>query len=293
MKAGESGTALSVALAFVLFSFAANSVITRFMVANELVSPFALTVVRFGSGLGMLVALHLALPRAFPRVPLRRANLIGGLLLASYGFSISFGYLFIGAAAGTFVFFAAVVLSMALLGAILEHERPGPKELGGMALAVGGVFLLTYGGVALVTGIGVILMIVTGVSWGAYSVFGRRFTEDFSYTLYSFAILTAVALPALFLTSPGDLLDVPVSPEGWGLALYFGTISTALSYVVWHWTLKRITASQGGVYQMVIPVIAAGMGIAFLSEAPSLSLVTGGGLILIGIYLNRRTEGSG
>ncbi|MFQ5986481.1 MAG: DMT family transporter [Thermoplasmata archaeon] len=292
MSVKESGAGLSAALGFVVFSFAANSVITRFMVASELVSPFVLTVIRFGSGLGMLVALHLALPKAFPRVPLRQANLIGGLLLASYGFSISFGYLFIGAAAGTFVFFAAVVLSMALLGVAVEHERLGPRELIGLALAVAGVFTLTYGGVALVTGVGVVLMIVTGVSWGAYSVFGRRFTEDFSYTLYSFAILTVVALPALLLTSPVDLLEVPVSLEGWGLALYFGTISTALSYVVWHWALNRITASQGGVYQMVIPVIAAVMGIAFLSEEPSLSLVAGGGLIILGIYLNRRTAPS-
>ena len=289
MKVGESGAGLSAALGFVVLSFAANSVITRFLVANELVSPFALTVIRFGSGLGLLVALHLALPRTFPRMPLKRAHLIGGLLLATYGFSISFGFLFIGAAAGTFVFFAAVVLSMALLGIVLEHERPGPRGLIGLVVAVGGVFLLTYGNVALVTGVGVLLMIVTGVAWGAYSVFGRRFTGDFSYTLYSFAILVAVAFPALLLTSPGDLGEVPLSLEGWGLALYFGTLSTALSYVVWHWALNRITASQGGVYQMIVPVIAAALGIAFLSEEASLSLLVGGGLIVLGIYLNRRT----
>lgn len=289
MKAGESGAGLSAALGFVVLSFAANSVITRFLVANDLVSPFALTVIRFGSGLGLLLALHLILPRTFPRMPVRRANLIGGLLLAAYGFSISFGYLFIGAAAGTFVFFAAVVLSMTLLGVALEHERLGPRELIGLAVAVAGVFLLTFGDVALVTGVGVVLMIVTGVAWAAYSVFGRRFTAHFSYALYSFAILSAVALPALLLTRPGDLLDVPVSLQGWGLALYFGTISTALSYVVWHWALNRITSSQGGVYQMLVPVGAAVMGIAFLSEEPSLSLVAGGGLIILGIYLNRRT----
>ncbi len=289
MKAGESGAGLSAALGFVVLSFAANSVITRFLVANDLVSPFALTVIRFGSGLGLLLALHLILPRTFPRMPVRRANLIGGLLLAAYGFSISFGYLFIGAAAGTFVFFAAVVLSMTLLGVALEHERLGPRELVGLGVAVAGVFLLTYGGVALVTGVGVVLMVVTGVAWAAYSFFGRRFTAHFSYALYSFAILSAVALPALLLTSPGDLLDVPVSLQGWALALYFGTISTALSYGVWHWALSRITSSQGGVYQMLVPVGAAVMAIAFLSEEPSLSLVAGGGLIILGIYLNRRT----
>ncbi|MDX1535058.1 MAG: hypothetical protein R3291_05510, partial [Thermoplasmata archaeon] len=135
MGGTDSRAALTGALGFVLFSFAANSVITRFMVVNDLVSPFALTVIRFGSGLGMLLALHLALPGAFPRVPPRRTNLIGGFLLASYGFSISFGYLFIGAAAGTFVFFAAVVLSMALLGLVLERERLRPRQVAGLVLA--------------------------------------------------------------------------------------------------------------------------------------------------------------
>lgn len=287
MSAGETRVGLPVGLGFVIVSFAANSVITRFMVSNNLASAFALTVIRFGSGLAMLLLLSFARPGTFRRVPMRAANLMGGLLLAAYGFSISFGYLFIGAAAGTFVFFAAVVLSMALLGVALEHERPNARELIGLAVAVAGVLLLTYGGVAQVTLLGVALMVTTGVSWGVYSVYGRRFADDYSYTLHSFALLTAVALPVLLLTSPGDVLKVPVALEGWALAIYFGTISTALSYVVWHWALNRIKASQGGVVQMMVPVIAAGMGIAFLSEAPSLSLLAGGGLILLGIYLNR------
>ncbi len=40
---------------------------------------------------------------------------------------------------------------------------------------------------------------------------------------------------------------------------------------------------------MLVPVGAAVMGIAFLSEEATLSLVAGGGLIILGIYLNRRT----
>ena len=81
----DSGAGLSAALGFVVLSFAANSVITRFMVASELVPPFALTVIRFGSGLGMLVALHLALPKAFPRVSQRRTHLVGGIKLELSG----------------------------------------------------------------------------------------------------------------------------------------------------------------------------------------------------------------
>ena len=283
----ESRLGLNIAIMLIVFCFASNSVITRFMVTNGLATAFALTVIRFVSGFFMLVALRLTLPKVFLQTRIKKTNIIGGILLASYGFSISFGYLFIGAAAGTLVFYASVVLTMSIYSIVIDREKLLPREVVGLIVAVVGIFILTYGRVATVTVMGVILMILTGVSWGCYSVFGRRFSDSFSYTFHSFAIVSVLAFPAQILLNPTEILKIPVSLEGIGLALYFGMISTALSYVLWHKALKRIKASQGGVYQMLVPVIAGTMGILLLSEQPTLALFTGGGLILLGIYLNR------
>ena len=69
-------------------------------------------------------------------------------------------------------------------------------------------------------------------------------------------------------------------------------ISTALSYVLWHVTLRRIKASQGGVVQLVVPVLASGMGIVLLGEHFTVALALGGACVLAGIYLNRVNPGT-
>ena len=277
---------LSFSILLIVSAFASNSVITRFMVTNDLAQAFPLTVVRFLSGFIMLLVIGLVFPRSFPRSGFKKGNVIGGVLLASYGLAISFGYLFIGAAVGTLIFYASVVLTMSIYSIIADRERLPKKEILGLAISVIGIFVLTSGGDASVTILGVALMIITGVSWGAYSVYGRRFTSSFGYTFYSFAVLLVIVVPAQLIFNPGSLLEIPISFSGLGLALYFGMISTALSYVLWHKALTRIRASQGGVFQMLVPIFAAAMGITLLAEEATLSLFVGGAMILIGIYLN-------
>ena len=95
-----------------------------------------------------------------------------------------------------------------------------------------------------------------------------------------------IIVPAQLLFNPRTLLEIPISVSGLGLALYFGMISTALSYVLWHKALTKIRASQGGVFQMLVPIFAAAMGLILLGEEATISLFVGGAMILIGIYLN-------
>jgi len=92
--------------------------------------------------------------------------------------------------------------------------------------------------------------------------------------------------------APG-VLSIQTTPNGLGLALFMGMISTALSYVLWHLTLRRINASQGGIVQLIVPVLASGMGIGLLGEHLTLALALGGACVVAGIYLNRVNPGSG
>src|SRR5512136_2964273 len=92
--------------------FAANSVIIRYLVLISQVSPFLLTVVRFVSGLGTLLLLTAIGPKTFRRDKPDSSYFLGALFLGAYAFSISYGYLFIPVAAGTFVFCTFVVVTM-------------------------------------------------------------------------------------------------------------------------------------------------------------------------------------
>src|SRR5213083_3001802 len=280
------GLALSVAS--IMLAFAGNSVITRYLIVGGLASPVLLTIVRFVSGFGMLLLLRVTFPRSFSGPFRGRPDLIGGFLLGLYAFSISFGYAFISAAAGTLVFYAFVILTMALFGVVHDRETPTPRSIVGQILALAGVAVIAFGGIREVA-----LMAVTGSSWGLYSAHGRSGGDPRAYTFNTFLVLAGFCLlliPVAEIVAPGAL-SIQISGNGLGLALFMGMISTSLSYVLWHLTLRRIKASQGGIVQLVVPVLASLMGIGLLGEHLTVTLVLGGASVLAGIYLNRVNRG--
>lgn len=250
------------------------------------VSPFLLTVIRFVSGLATLLILPSMRPTIFHHDKPNVSSLPGAFFLGAYAFSISYGYVFISVAAGTFIFYTFVVLAMATYSVLVDKEQLTPRLVLGQLLGIAGVLVITFGKISSVTLLGVLLMAATGVSWGLYSAYGKNFTVTFSYTynsfliLGTFAIVSSVALPLL-----GQPISTNISILNLGLALYMGMISTALSYVLWNATLKKIPASLGGLVQLVVPVLAPAMGIIFLGEQVTTSLIVGGALVLVAIYL--------
>jgi drug/metabolite transporter (DMT)-like permease len=206
--------------------------------------------------------------------------------LGAYAFSISYGYVFISVAAGTLVFYTFVVVTMVAYSVIEDKERLTPRLALGLLLGLAGVLVITFGRISSVTLIGVLLMAATGSSWGLYSAYGKRFKATFSYTYNSFLILGAFAVTTtIALPLVGRPISTNISIQNLGLALYMGMVSTALSYVLWNATVKRIPASLGGLVQLVVPILAPVMGIIFLGEQVTASLIIGGGLVLLAIYL--------
>ena len=272
-------------LFFVMLCFAANSVITRYLVLESQISPFLLTVVRFVSGFGTMLLLASIKPITFRRGGLGFSYFLGAFFLGAYAFSISYGYLFISVAAGTFVFYSFVVVTMVAYSVIVDNVRLTFRLAIGQLLGLLGVLIITFSRIGSVTLLGVLLMAATGTSWGLYSVYGKKFENAFSYTYNSFLLLGASAIIASvalwFSTGP---ISTSISVQDLGLALYMGMVSTALSYVAWNETVKKIPASLGGLVQLVVPVLAPIMGIAFLGEQVTATLVLGGGFVLAGIY---------
>lgn len=271
-----------------MFCFASNSVITRYLVLGDRLSPFALTTVRFVSGLVMLFLLQKSIPQRFQNVRPTKANVLGGLLLGLYAFCISYGYVYISVAAGTLVFYGCVVIAMSLYSYLHDRDMVRIRPVLGQILAFVGIVVITFGKIQSVTSLGVALMACTGISWGLYSVYGRGFKGSFGYTYNSFLIfgLSALVLsPAVRALSPASI-TFDLSLGGIGLALYMGMISTALSYVLWHKVLGRISSSQGGVSQLIAPIMSSVMGVLLLGEQVTSSLLLGGAAILVGIYFN-------
>ena len=266
--------------------FAANSVITRYLVLVSQVSPFLVTVARFASGLGTLLLLTTIRPETFRHDKPDSSYFLGGIFLGAYAFSISYGYLFIPVAAGTFVFYTFVVVTMVGYSVIVDHARLTFRLVLGQVLGLLGVLVITFSRIGSVTLLGVLLMAATGTSWGLYSAYGKKFGNAFGYTYNTFLIfgVGTILVSTVLWFSTGSIFT-NISVQDLSLALYMGMVSTALSYIAWNATVKKIPVSLGGLIQLIVPVLAPVMGIVFLAEQVNTTLVTGGGLVLVGIYL--------
>ena len=271
---------LALLLGFVLLSFAANSLITRHVVAGGLLDPGLLTAVRVVSGAGALLVFTFV---RGGRVVVGRGNVVPTVALGAYAVCISYGYRFIGAAAGTFVFYAVVMLT--LVGWDLSRRVSlSPRRRIGAVVSLLGISVLTLGRVGVVTLTGVLLLALTGAAWGVYTAAGRTAGDPTTTTTGNFALLAVVALPAGLI---GWSAGLPVSGPGlfWGTAMGAGT--TAFAYVAWYACQRSMTGTAAGSAQLVIPVITTAGAVALLGEQLSWTLVAAALLVAAGMWLNR------
>lgn len=265
---------LAATLAFVVVAFAANSLITRHVVEQDLLDPGLLSAIRFLAGALALLALR-------PRLNVEKRHAWAAVALGAYAFLISYGYRFIPAAAGTFVFYAAVFVTL------LAAERKAPSARGalGGVLALAGLGFLALARVAEVTLLGVALLAFTGVAWGVYTALGRKSADPLAFTSVNFVLLGAVLLlpTAAFAAVGAPVVTTP----GLAWAIVMGAGTTAFAYVAWYWCLQRIDASQAGLFQLAVPVVTALGAVVLLDEPWGWRLAVAGTFVVVGLFVGR------
>ena len=267
-------------LPFVLVSFAANSLITRGVVEAELLDAGLLTGVRFIAGAVALAVLAAVLSE---RPVVGRANAVPALWLGAYALCISYGYQHIGAAAGTFVFYAAVLLTLVADDRRRGQRLPARRATGAL-VALAGIGVLASESVDTVQPLGVLLLAATGAAWGLYTAAGRGAGDPRRFTTGNFVLLAAVLVVP---TGIGAAARLQMTAEGvlWGVAMGAGT--TAFAYVAWYACQPRLTGSQAGLVQLAIPVLTTAGAVALLDEPLTARLLVAAVLVGGGMWLGR------
>ncbi|GAC1610141.1 MAG: DMT family transporter [Mycobacteriales bacterium] len=270
----------AVLLPVVLVAFAANSLITRHVVGKNLLDAGLLSGVRFVAGAAALVALSLARSE---RPIVGRANVRPALWLGIYAVCISYGYRYIGAAAGTFVFYASVLLTL-VAGDLARRTPIAAARLTGAVVSLLGIGVLASAATRTVTLRGVVLLAATGVAWGLYTAAGRTTADPRVATTGHFLLLAAViVLP----TSIGAASGLRVTGSGLAWAVVMGAGTTAFAYVAWYACQRTLSGAAAGSVQLVIPVITAIGAVLLLSEPVSLRLFVAAAMVLAGMRLGR------
>lgn len=262
-----------------MLAFAANSLICRMALGGHVIDPVSFSTIRLVSGAAALIPL--ARRVGITETPQKTGGSWGsGFALFAYAASFSLAYVSLTTGMGALILFGSVQVTM-ILAALRAGEKLGPAQWCGSAAATIGLVYLVRPGISAPDPLGAVLMCAAGIAWGVYSIRGQGASVPVAMTAGNF--LRSAPMAILF--SAVALSRVHLEPSGILLALLSGIVTSGLGYVLWYYVLRSLTTTQASVVQLLVPVLAAFGGVAFLSEHASGRLMAASALILGGVAL--------
>lgn len=279
-----------------LIAFAANSLLCRMALTEGYIDAVSFTIIRLLSA-----ALCLGIIMAIYRVYLTRTNGFDDALLTDkgswlssislliYALFFSLAYVELDTGTGALILFSAVQLTMIGWG-IYQKEHLSRWQWSAFVAAIAGFIYLMLPSATTPSLFSAMLMALSGSAWGIYSIRGKACVSPLRATGFNF-IRSLVALPILLLIAMSRMPHISV--EGILLACASGAIASGMGYSIWYMAMALLKNTQAAVLQLGVPVLAAMMGVLFLSEPLTLRFMVASAIILGAILvfmMNKTTK---
>ncbi|MGP5515342.1 DMT family transporter [Psychrobacter alimentarius] len=283
-----------------LIAFAANSLFCRMALADGYIDAWSFTIVRLVSAagcLGIIMVLHASrLQRQARkmhdtssdtlRVLNDKGSWLSSVALVVYALCFSIAYVELDTGTGALILFSAVQLTMIGWG-IYKKEQLSVLQWAAFIVAVAGFIYLMLPSAAIPSPLAAILMTISGIAWGIYSIRGKTCASPLRATGFNF-IRSLIAVPILLLVSLYYLDNMGlatvnlngVTTKGILLAGASGAIASGIGYSIWYTAMPLLKNTQAAIVQLCVPILAAILGVVFLSEQLSLPFVVASTVIL-------------
>lgn len=190
---------------------------------------------------------------------------------------------------------AAMVVNLAPLlvvvfsGFFLREGFPKPL-LVGAPLAFLGVILIGLNprSASGADTMGLLLALLAALFYAACTLVQKRLLSagtDSTTLTWMGALVGTVALLPWAGRLIGDLQAAPAGATAW--VIYLGVFPTAIAFTTWAYVLQRSTAGQTAATTYIVPALAILMSWLILGEVPTLLMLVGGALCLIGVLITR------
>jgi O-acetylserine/cysteine efflux transporter len=177
---------------------------------------------------------------------------------------------------------------LVLFGAVLLHERVGPRKWLGIVIAFAGVALIA-GEPSLGRAWGSLALLVGGAfSWALGQIMVRRLGEIGGLTMIAWvAVFAAPQLFAFSFAFESDHLAHIQSADWvvWGTVVYLGLVMTAFGYSLWYSLIGRHPVSRVGPFLLLMPVFSILGGVLLLGETLTPLIALGGVTVITGVAL--------
>lgn len=176
----------------------------------------------------------------------------------------------------------SILFSLAL-GLLWLRERLSRLELGGAALALGGVAVISFQPGDYLRA-GALIVIASTVLYALHSAVVKRYGGDIPFGEFLFYRVTAVAAVLLLLAAAqGDL--VWPSAVGWGWLLLAGTVNVVVSRGLYYLALRRMDMSVLTIILTLTPVVTWAWSMAIFGGRPGVAEIVGGLATLAGVLI--------
>ena len=186
----------------------------------------------------------------------------------------------------------AILAGAALIGA----ERPAARQLVGALISIfGAAILITRGEIAAVAAAGFNsgdLWMLLGVGiFAVYSLLLRRRPADLPAGV---ALAASMSWRDAARASGGfhagtELVAFKSAPVVLGIG-YVSIFSSVFAFLFWTYGVSQLGPARSGQFIHLTPVFGAALAAAVLGETPTLPQVTGGALVLLGIFVVERRK---
>jgi drug/metabolite transporter (DMT)-like permease len=277
---------LSVLGAVVLWS--SSYVVTKIGVGD--IPPLTFAAIRFVFAAALMGGLALTVQRLerVSTVDLLRL-LLGGLLGITAYFSLqNLGVQRTSAADATLLVASFPVITL-LLEILFRKARVNFKQIAGIAIAIGGVYLVidlrgAQAGPARLEGD--LLLLATGLAWALYNFATQQvvqkystFTVIFWQTLFGMAALLPLALTEAKVWQA-------ISISGLLGALYLGVFCSVGAFLLYGFGLKSLRPGLAVNLLNLVPVFGLIFAAILLQEKIGLAQILGGSIVIAGVALS-------
>ena len=275
------------------FSFIATKVALRE------VHPFTLLTLRFGIGGFLLLLVQLQKDKRFLKTFsskdwfsiafLAIIGISGHTLLQAYG-------LLYTTAINTGWIIAIMPIFITIAARLFLGEAITARKIIGILVGFFGIFLVISKGVfsfslfCFGSTFGDLLVLISVLTWTAFTVGGRGFLSRFS----PLAAITPIMIVGCLIILPFTWLKWEwnslshLSLSGWMGILFLGIFCSGLAYLFWYSALEKKDSSIVGMYLYLEPFVTLIGAYLLLNEEIRWITLIGGGMILLGVYLATR-----
>jgi len=261
-------------------------------IALDNVGPFTLVAWRLLIGVAGLALVVLVRRPTFPRG--RRIYgllaLLGVTNTALPFLLISWGEQSIDSAVASILNGTVPLFAMVFAHFALQDDRMTRARVAGLILGFLGVIVLMSGdlvpGEVRTGGLGQLAILVASILYAFSTVFARKNLHGLSPVVQSFVPLVVADL---FIWTGAVAIEAPVlaptSGLTWFALVWLGLLGSCVAYLLLFTLLHRVGPTRTTMVTYVFPVVGLVLGIVFLQEPVTPSLLIGAAMVVAGILV--------